>query len=436
MGLSTRLFGDDAALLSNRSFQLLLLASVSSPLGSSVVSPVLDSLRGPLGATEAQVALLMAAFTAPAIVCIPLVGMLSDRYGRKPVLTAGLTLFGLAGIAIPLTTEFRVVVGLRLLQGVGYTGIAPVLITSVGDLFDGDREAAAQGLRFTTVGLSLTVFPLLAGALVALSWRYPFYLFALALPTALAVALFFDDPTLDSEGAGDTVETATNGGEATEDTSPPDDDSPSTLQALSVVLRNRRVAATLLGRAVPSFLWFTFLTYVSIVVARVLGGSAGEAGVLVALASVASSVSATQVGRLTAAFDRRAIPLFATLVCTAVGVAALGLSPSLPVAGLGSVAVGAGFGVVLSLYRSTISTLATDELRGSLVSVGESLGRVGSTTAPILLGGTVALLEPRLGSVVAIRSMLVGVAVLTVVVGGFFLYLGETGDGRSVTGEA
>ncbi|KTG08878.1 hypothetical protein AUR64_13780 [Haloprofundus marisrubri] len=422
MGLSTRLFGDDTALLSNRSFQLLLLASVSSPLGSSVVSPVLDSLRGPLGATEAQVTLLMAAFTAPAIVCIPLVGILSDRYGRKPVLTAGLTLFGLAGVAIPLTTDFRVVVGLRLLQGIGYTGIAPVLITSVGDLFDGDEEATAQGLRFTTVGLSLTVFPLLAGALVALSWQYPFYLYALALPTALAVALFFDDPTLNADN--DAPGAATDGG----DQGSEGDDSPSTLQALSVVLRERRVAATLVGRAVPSFLWFAFLTYVSIVVARVLGGSAGQAGALVALASVASSVSATQVGRLTAAFDRRAIPLFATLVCTAAGVATLGLSPSLPVAALGSVAVGAGFGVVLSLYRSTISNLATDELRGSLVSAGESLGRVGSTTAPILLGGTVALLEPGLGGVLAIRTMLVGVAVVTVAVGGFVLYLGETGD--------
>ena len=122
-----RLAGDDANVVDDRAFQVLLLASVASPLGASVVSPILDSLTEPMGVGEAQIGLLMAVFTAPAIVLIPVVGVISDRYGRKPVLASGLGLFGLAGVAVGLTTDFGVVLGLRLLQGIGYAGVAPVL---------------------------------------------------------------------------------------------------------------------------------------------------------------------------------------------------------------------------------------------------------------------------------------------------------------------
>jgi hypothetical protein len=45
----------------------------------------------------------------------------------------------------------------------------------------------------------------------------------------------------------------------------------------------------------------------------------------------------------------------------------------------------------VTLYRSTISTVAPEALRGSLVSLGESAGRIGSTVAPVVMGGAVAV---------------------------------------------
>ncbi|MFB6256326.1 MAG: MFS transporter, partial [Haloplanus sp.] len=169
MALTERLVGENADVAADPRFRVILLGSLISPMGASLVSPLLDSLVGVYGVSEARIGLVMAAFTAPAVVAIPLVGVVSDRYGRKPVLTAGLAVFGAAGAALAFTTEFRTVVALRFLQGVGYTGVAPVLIAATGDLFAGDREATAQGLRFTTVGLSLALVPVLAGLLVARS---------------------------------------------------------------------------------------------------------------------------------------------------------------------------------------------------------------------------------------------------------------------------
>jgi MFS family permease len=395
VGLATRFVGEDADVVTDPRFRVVLLGSVVSPMGASLVSPLLDSLLPVYGVSGARIGLLMAAFTAPAIVAIPLVGVVSDRVGRKPVLTAGLALFSAAGLALALTDDFRVAVALRLVQGVGFTGIAPVLIAATGDLFSGEREATAQGLRFTTVGLSLTVFPLLSGLLVAVAWQYPFTLFALGLPAALVVHLRFEEPatTTDRERAG------------------PE------LRRLAALVRRPRIGLVLLGRAVPSFLWFGFLTYNSIVVVRLLDGTPGVAGALVALASVASSVGGSQVGRLTAAFDTRRAPLLAGTAAASVGLAGVALAPSLPVAGVGALVVGAGFGVVLTLYRSIISTVAPAALRGSLVSLGESAGRVASTVAPVLMGGTVAIATPRYGFGAAVRGTLLGVVVGSLALG-------------------
>lgn len=393
MSVTKWLAGDDADVLADPRFRVILLGSVVSPMGASLVSPLLDSLIPVYGVSDARIGLVMAAFTAPAIVAIPLVGLVSDRYGRKPVLTAGLATFGAAGAGLAFTTDFRVVVALRLLQGVGFTGIAPVLIAATGDLFAGDREATAQGLRFGTVGLSLAVFPVLAGLLVTLAWQYPFILFALGLPAAVVVHLWFEEPTADANDHG------------------------LDWRRLAAVLGTPRIALVLLGRTVPSIVWFGFLTYNSIVVVRFLDGTPGTAGALVGAASVASSIGGAQVGRLTAGFETRRLPLLVGTAASGVGLGGVALAPSLPVAGAGAVVVGAGFGVVLTLYRSTISTLAPERLRGSLVSVGESAGRIGSTLTPVAMGAVVAVATPRYGFEVAVRGTLVGVVGVAMAVG-------------------
>jgi len=161
--------GDDAVILGETNFQLLITAAILPVLGTSLLSPVLDSLIEPFGASTSNIGLLVSVFTAPAIVMIPVIGLLADRYGRKPVLVASITLYGVAGTAIVFAGDFRLALALRFVQGIGFGGINPILITSIGDIYSGTREATGQGLRFTVAGLSGAVFPLLAGALVTIS---------------------------------------------------------------------------------------------------------------------------------------------------------------------------------------------------------------------------------------------------------------------------
>ena len=400
------LFGDDAAVLRHRDFQTLLLANVLPPLGGALLSPILDSLIEPFGTSTADIGLLMSVFTAPAIVVIPIAGVISDRYGRKPVLVAALVLFGLAGSAIAFTTDYRVALALRTLQGVAFGGITPVIITSLGDIYDGTEEATAQGIRFTGSGLAQTVFPLFSGALVAVAWQYPFLIYAMALPIAVVVALRFEEPTRAADdgdgGGGDGGDArATDGGGG---------DGDSRLRALLELVRQRRVAALVVARGLPLTVWIGFMTYNSIVIVRFLGGTPTLAGVLVAVGSLAYATAASQAGRVTARFDSRLYPLVAANLCLGVGFALFLLAPSLPVAGVGIAVAGAGFGLALALYRSIITGLTGGSLRGSLVSLAEANGRVVATATPILMGGVIAVAAPRVGLEAAVRLAGLGAA--------------------------
>lgn len=163
--------GADSGIVRERPFQLLLLINVLPPLGTALLSPVLGSLVEPLGASTANIGLMMSAFTAPSIFVIPIAGVISDRYGRRPVLIFGLCWFGLTGTAIAFVSTFGAALALRALQGIGFAALTPIIITSLGDLYAGTKEATAQGLRFTGSGLSQTAFPLAAGVLVGVAWQ-------------------------------------------------------------------------------------------------------------------------------------------------------------------------------------------------------------------------------------------------------------------------
>lgn len=399
------LFGKDATVVSETDFQLLLLANVTGPLGIALISPILDSLTGPLGVSATEIGLMVSMMAAPGIVVIPLAGVLSDRYGRKTVLTAGLLLFGSAGVAIAATTDFRVVLALRLLQGFGFAGIVPTIITSVGDMYEGSVEATAQGLRFASSGVSLVVFPLLAGSLVVLGWQAPILLYGVAIPLAVMIHLWFREPTEDEPEDADRP-ADTDGGTGS-----------SVVRGVLRLASHPRVLAILVARALPVVAWSGLLTYNSILVVRVIGGTPQQAGLLVAAASLTFAVSASQAGRVTERFDSRFVPLVGANACLGLGFAVVGFAPSLPVATAGAVVTGGGFGLALALYRSIITGFAPTALRGGVVSLGESFGRVAATTTPIAMGVAIAAIEPTMGFTAAVRWTSVGTAVVPALLG-------------------
>lgn len=389
------LFGDDASILQDTNFQLLLLANLVAPLGTALISPLLDSLQDPYGASNVTIGLMMTVYTAPAIVIIPLVGVIADNYGRKPLIVLGLFLFSGAGVGMTLTINYLVILILRLLQGVAFALVTPTIITSIGDLYNGSAEATGQGVRFGVSGLTQTVFPLVGGLLVTVAWQYPLLLYTVGFPIAFVIALYFDEPT-------------------TSEASITHDSRLNYARYLFRIIRQPRVTATLVFRMVPVFLYIVFLTYISILISRNTGSGPGAAGVLVALASVTYAVSATQIGRVGVSFERRVWPLAAALCLMILGLTAVAFAPSTLIAAALVVPLGLGFGISLSLVRSVLTGFAPSRFRGGLVSFGEALGRLSATVAPVLVGVLISSFEGNMGTAAAVQTAVAGV---TIVVG-------------------
>jgi MFS family permease len=365
-------------IIRQRNFQLILIVAILPVLGTTMLSPILDSLIGPFDTTPARIGLMISLFSAPAIFLSPFAGVLADRYGRKPLLISSILLFGVSGIAISFTTTFHVALSLRLVQGIGIAGVRPLITTVIGDIFadSRSREAAGQGLRLTIGNIAGIVLPVTAGILVVVAWHYPFFLYALALPIAFGVFFWFDEPTGTTHNTSDTEPYFTS---------------------LLRLISHPRVLILLVGLSLPYFVWIGFVTYNSIIVISLHGGTAPQAGIYVGVWTAIAAIAATQVGRITSAFSNQIQPLIITSALLGGGFLIFLFAPSPRIAILGLCAAGAGGGTTFSMYRSLITGLPPMHLRATLVSISSAAGQLTTTLTPLLLGGIIAIATPIVG---------------------------------------
>lgn len=407
------LFGTDAnTVLDDMNVRLLLFANVVGVLGTALVSPLLSSLVDPFGARPSTIGLMISVFTAPGILFIPIAGSLADQLGRKSVIVGGLAIYGLAGGAISLATDFHVVLGLRLIQGIGYAGIVPVVITTLGDLYTGTEETAAQGLRFTTSGLSLTMFPLIAVALMVLGWEYPFLLFLSAIPAAVLVGLFLEEPT-------ERIKIESNGGDpgCSVPTSEAKRDRGLYVRQLLQQASSAELLSIIVARSLAAVVLIGFLTYISIIIVELGGGTPQQAGIAVAVNSLVFAAAASQVGRISTRFPLT-VPLAGSTACLGLGMSIVSLSAAFWLLLAGSALLGVGVGVSLTIYRSIVTAYAPDTHRGALVSFSESAGRLATSITPIFMGSFIGATTPELGFDGAVRWAGLSVGALGMI-GGF-----------------
>lgn len=357
-------FGDEGDVVTEPPMQLVMVATATSVAGVFVVTPIVSSLAGPFGVSEASIGQLITAFTAPSILLTPVMGVLADRVGRKPVLFAGLVLFGLAGAAVAFTTSFTVALGLRIVQGIGYAATMPIGVAVLGDLYADSRETTAQGLRVAGIQVMVLISPPLAGALAVGSWRYPFFLFLLAL--GVAVWSWRALPSL----TGENTETRSLRAYGAD---------------FAALVRRPVMAVVLFTFALRFFLTFAFFGYISVLLTREFGSSALVVGLLVSTYGLISLVAATQAGRVNASGDGLLI-LLVGFVCGGAGMVAIGLAPSLPTAVAGVVLLSFGTGVISPIQKSLVTQRSPLSLRAGAVSAALLLQSVGQTAGPFFVG--------------------------------------------------
>ena len=112
-------------------------------------------------------------------------GRLGDRVGRRPMFLWGMTLFALASVVVGSATTSEMLIGARLVQGMGAAMIMPAGLSTVNALFTGKERGIAFAVWGSTIGGMAAVGPLVGGWLTTdYSWRWAFWL---NIPIALAV---------------------------------------------------------------------------------------------------------------------------------------------------------------------------------------------------------------------------------------------------------
>lgn len=160
---------------------IALMAVVASVSGLNVAQP---QLALAFGASQSDVLWMINAYTLTLAALLLPLGAAGDRWGRKPVLLAGLLLFGIANIAAAFAPGTEVMIAARILSGVGAAMIMPVTLSVITASFPDQERSKAIGV-WTAVAAGGGIIGMYLSALLVdvATWRWLF-----TLPVALVVA--------------------------------------------------------------------------------------------------------------------------------------------------------------------------------------------------------------------------------------------------------
>jgi EmrB/QacA subfamily drug resistance transporter len=160
-----------------------VLGSGLASLDATVVNIALPAIARDLGGGLATMQWIVNGYTLALAALLPLGGSLGDRYGRRRVFVVGVLWFTLASLACALARSAAMLIGARVLQGIGSALLTPGSLAILGASFRREERAAAIGAWSGLGGVAVAVGPFLGGWLIAaVSWRMIFFL---NLPLAL-----------------------------------------------------------------------------------------------------------------------------------------------------------------------------------------------------------------------------------------------------------
>lgn len=162
---------------------VLFLASLNLTVVGTALPRIIAELEG--------FQLYAWAFTAYALtstVSLPIYGKLSDIYGRRGILLAGITIFSLGSALAALVQTMPQLIVLRALQGLGGGALMSMAWATIGDIFTPRERGKYQGFNGAVFGISSVVGPIVGGLITdTIGWRW---VFLVNVPVAL-VAFYF-----------------------------------------------------------------------------------------------------------------------------------------------------------------------------------------------------------------------------------------------------
>jgi MFS family permease len=368
----------------------IFTVTLTGILNNTLISPAIPDILDEFGTTSSRAGGLVAAGSVAGIVVAPLVGILADRYGRRVVLSSCLAIFGTFGGLAALSPSFEILIGARLLQGVGSAGLVNLAVVLIGDHWSGSERTRLVGRNAAVLTTGLAALPLLSGWVTeGFGWRVTFGIYTVALLIAAVAWLVLDGWRPEHPpSVGDQI------------------------SGVGAVVRQPAVVALLTaGFMVFVMIFGLFLTVFPVHLAEEFGMKAGARGVMIAIPAIGSTLMAFNLGRIRSWISTKGVIVFSGIGFV-VAFTTIGLAGAVAVVVVGAILYGASEGSLIPSLQDEAMEASPDEHRGAVVAVWVSAARAGQTVGPLIAGvgldfwttGTVFVV----GSSVAIVVVLLG----------------------------
>jgi DHA1 family tetracycline resistance protein-like MFS transporter len=354
-----------------KSLILILLYVFVDVLGFSLILPLLPFYAATFDASPSLVGLLLAANAITQLIGAPLIGRLSDRYGRRPMLLVSIAGTAISFTMLGLANSLWMLFLSRLLDGLlgGNISLAQAYIA---DVTDEEKRAKGLGLVGAAFGIGFIFGPVLGGVLSTGDnfGRPALIAAALSLVNLVGVLLLLPESLPSKERARRAQSSATT----------------PTARTLWHALHRPCVGPLLVHRFFYGLAFTAFQTLFSLFVQRRLGFTAQTTsylftyvGVLIAL------VQGVGVGLLTERFSDKRL-LFASTIVLAGSLLAYAFTPNVWVLLAVVAAIASSSGVLVPVAGSALSKSVSPEEVGGTLGLGAALDGLNRVLAPILGG--------------------------------------------------
>ncbi len=269
----------------NRQILAILLLSVMTALfGVGIIIPVMPVFAVSLGASGFTLGLIIAAFSISRGILQPIVGGVSDRWGRKWFLVTGLLVYALVGMLLPEAGTVSGLILIRAFHGVGSAMIVPVAMAYVGDMAPLGQEGRYMGMLNIAIFLGIGGGPLFGGFFTDL-WGMASAFHAMALLSCTAMLLVFVKMPVMESGTR---------------RQPPH----GVFNALVRMVSSRRSGGILLARMATMIIMVPTMAFLPLLMNQWFAATALQIGMVIACRTLVNALLQTPCGRMADRYDK------------------------------------------------------------------------------------------------------------------------------------
>ena len=340
--------------------------------GFGLILPLLPFWAEHLGANPTEIGLILTIYALAQFIFTPILGALSDRFGRKPIIIVSLLIeafsFALTGFAGSLV----VLLIARFIGGIGASNIGSAQAV-VADVTPPEGRARGMGMIGAAIGLGFVIGPAIGGILSSFGTVVPFLVaMVVAILNAILVLAFL--PETHKVRSASQTQAATS------------EKKSSLFAGYGQLLRNntltRLITINLLFTAAFTAMEAVFALFAQ----HMFGWTAKETGYIFAYVGIIIVVmQGGLVGQLVKRFGEQKL-LIGGLILLAVGLALLPFSTTLAVMLVALGILSAGNGAVTPTTSALLSLTSPREVQGKVLGLSQGVASLGRIVGPLAAG--------------------------------------------------